>query len=253
MATFRVNKTADYTVMSNRHLREKEMTLKAKGLLSLMLSLPETWDYSINGLCAICTENEAAIKSTLKELKQFGYLTIEKKMPNETESGRIEYIYNIYEQPHLNQPIEKQEVEKQEVENQPLEFQPIENPTQLSIDKSITKESNKNKSNTEDYKIIVLYLNEKAHTNFRPSSRATQQHIHARLQEGYTVEDFKRVIDRKCAEWMGTEFQQYLRPATLFGTKFENYLNAPASRRKTYGANGVEIRKPDDDDLAGIL
>lgn len=72
MAVFKINKTKDYTVMSNRHLKEKEMSLKAKGLLSLMLSLPETWDYSIEGLVAICKENHSAIKSTLNELKNMG-------------------------------------------------------------------------------------------------------------------------------------------------------------------------------------
>lgn len=118
MAVIRVNKTKDYTVMSNIHLKEKDMSLKAKGLLSLMLSLPEDWDYSITGLVALCKENESAIKSTLGELKYFGYLIVTKKMPNETESGRIEYEYDIYEQPHLKQALENLSVEYQQVENQ---------------------------------------------------------------------------------------------------------------------------------------
>ena len=95
MATFRVNKNSNYTVMSNTHLREREMSLKAKGLLSMMLSLPEDWDYSVDGLCAICKESQSAIKSTLDELKTFGYLVVIKRMPNETKSGRFEYEYNI--------------------------------------------------------------------------------------------------------------------------------------------------------------
>ena len=65
MAVIRVNKTKNYTIMSNYHFYEKEMSLKAKGLLSLMLSLPDEWDYSINGLVSICKENETSIKSTL--------------------------------------------------------------------------------------------------------------------------------------------------------------------------------------------
>ena len=107
MTVIRVNKTTDYTVMSNTHLKEKGMSLKAKGLLSLMLSLPDSWDYSIVGLCAICKENETAIKSTLSELKLFGYLVITKKKPNETASGRYEYEYNIYENPQVYQAVEK--------------------------------------------------------------------------------------------------------------------------------------------------
>jgi len=96
-------------------------------------------------------------------------------------------------------------------------------------------------------------LNEKAGTRFRFNSSLSQQHIHARLQEGFTVEDFKIVIDKKCAEWLGTDFAQYLRPATLFGTKFEAYLNAPVYQRRNYGQNGIEIQQPEKDDLAGIF
>lgn len=103
------------------------------------------------------------------------------------------------------------------------------------------------------YSEIISYLNEKAGTNYRPGSKATQDHINARLKEGFSVDDFKTVIDKKCAEWKGGEFEKFLRPATLFGTKFEGYLNAPTTKRKTYGANGVEIRQTADDDLAGIL
>ena len=76
MSVIKVNKTKDYTIMSNYHFKERNMSLKAKGLLSLMLSLPADWDYSIAGLVAICKENETAIKSTLDELKQFGYLEV---------------------------------------------------------------------------------------------------------------------------------------------------------------------------------
>lgn len=119
MSIIRVNKNKNYTVMSNFHLKDKRLSLKAKGLLSVMLSLPKNWDYSIAGLVAISKESQSCIKSILDELKKFNYLKITKLMPDKTESGRIEYIYDIYEKP-------KQEDKKQEVENQPLEFQPLE-------------------------------------------------------------------------------------------------------------------------------
>lgn len=85
------------------------------------------------------------------------------------------------------------------------------------------------------YKQIIDYLNEKAGTAYRSTSKATQSHINARLSEGFDVEHFKIVIDKKCAEWMGSDMQTYLRPETLFGTKFEAYLNAPA--RTMFGGN----------------
>lgn len=107
--------------------------------------------------------------------------------------------------------------------------------------------------NEKPYKIIIAYLNEKAKTAYKSKTKDTQKHINARLAEGFTVDDFKSVIDKKCAEWVGTEWEKFLRPSTLFGTKFEQYLNAPAPARKTYGANGVEIKTDAPDDLAGIL
>lgn len=122
MSVIRVNKTKDYTIMSNYHLKEKDMSLKAKGLLSQMLSLPDNWDYTIKGLAAINKETESTIKSILEELKNFHYLVVTKKMPNETSSGRIEYIYDIYEKPFNK----KQEGKKQEVEKQGVVFQGVE-------------------------------------------------------------------------------------------------------------------------------
>lgn len=73
---------------------------------------------------------------------------------------------------------------------------------------------------------VISHLNEKANTNYRTSSKSTKQKINARLNEGYCLDDFIAVIDKKYAEWIGTEFEQYLCPETLFGTKFEKYLNA---------------------------
>ena len=136
MAVFRINKTSNYTVMSNYHLKDRGLSLKAKGLLSLMLSLPDDWDYSVSGLCAICVESESAVNSALKELKKRGYLRIDKIMPDKTSTGRIEYEYNIFEQPY-----EKQAVEKQGLENQPLEIQGLENQGQLNTNESNTKQS----------------------------------------------------------------------------------------------------------------
>ncbi len=143
----RVNKNANYTVMSNYHLRSPNLSLKAVGLMSKVLSLPEEWDYSIAGLTAICKEKESAIKSALNELKRWGYLVVSKLMPNQTKSGRIEYVYDFYEYSEIDVPQEEdtagddgdvsdedtysekivpQEIRKQGIENLPLENQPVE-------------------------------------------------------------------------------------------------------------------------------
>ena len=142
MPVFRVEKTKNYTVMSNYHLKDKSLSLKAAGLLSKMLSLPDDWDYSISGLVSICKESKASVISALDELKKHGYVTVTKLMPNQTQTGRIEYVYDVYEQPHKQdakkQGIEKQGIENQGIENQGIEKQGIENQPQLN-----TKQSNK--------------------------------------------------------------------------------------------------------------
>jgi hypothetical protein len=96
MAVIRVQKTENYTVMSNNHLRNKELSLKAKGLMSLMLSLPPSWDYSIGGLVAICKESHTSIRNALKELEENRYL-IRKRV--NTEKGYFAYEYTLYEIP----------------------------------------------------------------------------------------------------------------------------------------------------------
>lgn len=140
MSVFRVNKTKDYTVMSNHHLRDKALSLKAKGLLSMMLALPEDWDYSVNGLVAICKENVRAVKSALAELKEQGYIVVTKLYPN-GERKRIGYVYDIFEKP---QDVHSQEVHNQDVQNVPVENVPLQNDTQLNTYISNTEESNTN-------------------------------------------------------------------------------------------------------------
>ena len=120
MAICRVEKNGNYTVMSNRHLRDTRLSLKAIGLLSKVLSLPENWDYSVQGLSKICKENSTAIESALKELKVYGYLVMKKYMPGTKDSvtgeirNKIEYEYIFYEQPQERQDIENLVVENRQ-------------------------------------------------------------------------------------------------------------------------------------------
>lgn len=100
-----------------------------------------------------------------------------------------------------------------------------------------TKKKEKD-NNNNIYSLVIDYLNRKASTNYRASTKNTQSFINARVREGYTVEDFKKVIDSKSKDWLNTDFEKYLRPSTLFGTKFENYLNE--ANKKTPTAIGAE-------------
>lgn len=121
-------------------------------------------------------------------------------------------------------------------------------------DKSMTSQScqdidiDKDKEvDKEIYINIVDYLNQKAGTKYKASSKKTQTCIHARLAEGFTIDDFKVVIDKKCADWLGdAKMEQYLRPETLFGTKFESYLNAKVTRQQPMNT-GVPVGSNQDD------
>lgn len=117
MATtvFRVEKNREFVVMHNKFLRERQMSLKAKGLLALCLALPDDWEYSINGLCAICKESQTSIRSALKELETFNYLRRER---HKDEKGQFVYEYIIYETPYSeNLHTEKLHTGKQHKEN----------------------------------------------------------------------------------------------------------------------------------------
>lgn len=163
MAYFRVNKSKNYTVMSNHHLRDKNLSLRAIGLLSKMLSLPDNWDYSIKGLVAICKDKEPTVRGALSELKEHGYVVVTKLMPGTTSSGRIEYVYDIYESPR-NQTGEKQGggkqgLEKQGVEFQGLEFLDLVKRAQLNTKEVSTKELNTERVNTEDAVVDTSLVN----------------------------------------------------------------------------------------------
>lgn len=193
MAVIRVHKNKNYTVMSNYHLKHKQLSLKAKGLMSMMLSLPDEWDYSVNGLVAICKEKKTAVITGLTELKRYGYLVIEKKNPSQTESGRFEYEYHIYERPQ-KLDIEKPDAEKQDIENLGLENQPQLNTKQSNTDKSNTKRLNTKKI---DYQLIADMYNDTCvsfpHVVTISDSRKTA--IKARLKT-YSVDDFKRLFEK---------------------------------------------------------
>ena len=119
----------------------------------------------------------------------------------------------------------KQQLFNNNVTNKSEQLQQVEGGKQQQSNNNVTTLSKKKEKNNNIYSLVIDYLNKKANTNYRASTKNTQSFINARVKEGYAVEDFKKVIDSKSREWLGTDFEKYLRPATLFGTKFENYLN----------------------------
>lgn len=247
MAIFKINKTQDYTVMSNYHLRDKNLSLKAKGLLSLMFSLPDDWDYSISGLEKILKEGRDSIMTALQELEEFKYL---KRESFRNDKGQYECTYNIYELPQIEENSqekikEETNTEKPSGENR-VGLSDSENPTQINTKNKITKTNNKENIIKE----IVDYLNEKMGTKYRASTKSTASCINARLKEGYKVENFKTVIDKKYKEWKGTEMEKYLTPDTLFRpSKFEKYLNQNIVKENKSGMITREYTKAQTDAL----
>ena len=147
MAVFRVEKTKDFTVMSNHHLRNTELSLKAKGLLSLMLSLPEDWDYTTKGLAHICRDGVDSITTALKELERHGYLTRQRLRNENGQLGDIEYT--IHEKPvtGVKQGVSPKRENPRQVN--PRQAKPEqENPAQLNTDPQRTKKSKTDISRT---------------------------------------------------------------------------------------------------------
>ena len=274
----------DYTCVHNAFIKDKKLSIAAKGLLLVMLSLPENWNFSIVGLQAIVPDGKDKVSSTLKILERMGYLrrsrvTNDKGVITDWEycfsdepvfrdddstdgggsSGDESQTLPLSEKPYVkektedsplseNPSVESSAVETPRVETKDaykiLNNKILKNQVRINEDcaadaapsaetsveeaKAENSKPEKKTANVALFSKIICCLNEKAGTHYRANSEATRRLISARLNEGFVFEDFKAVIERKCSEWLGTDMAMYLRPQTLFGTKFEGYLNAPA-------------------------
>lgn len=189
--------------------------------------------YTDKMLATIFRMKEATVTMAVQTFEQF---------------GMVEIIDGVITIPNWNkhQSLDAYEKRKQrdrlyQAERRAAQRALIEKSDDASSDKSADESSDVGVSDKEEdkdidkekelYISIVSYLNEKAGTKYKASSAKTKTAIHARLAEGFKLDDFKTVIDKKCAEWIGTEYEKYLRPETLFGTKFEGYLNAKQTGR----------------------
>ena len=151
MSVFRVEKNKGYTVMSNHHLRNHALSLKAKGLLSQMLSLPEDWDYTLQGLAQINKESIDAIREAVRELERAGYI---KRSRERDERGCLRgTVYTIYEQPHAEPTPEEPTQEKPALDNPTLEKPMLEKPTLENPMQLNTKSTKKRKRQSTDLSI----------------------------------------------------------------------------------------------------
>ena len=148
MAVFRVEKNKGYTVMSNHHLRNRVLSLKAKGLLSQMLSLPEDWDYTLKGLSLINRESIDAIRTAVWELERAGY--IRREQGRDAKGKMADMVYTIYEQPVLDNPVLENPVLENPTSDNPTSDNPASgNPTQLNKEIQRTNLPRKEELNTD--------------------------------------------------------------------------------------------------------
>ena len=156
MAVFRIERNRDYTVMSNHHLRDTELSLKSKGLLSMMLSLPEEWNYTTRGLAAICKEGADCIGSALRELEQAGYIVRSRIRDSKGKIVDVEYI--IYETPHKPQPQSApSRPERPDTENPDMDTPCPEMTAQLNKDREKKDGSKKDIEITDEIYPIPSY------------------------------------------------------------------------------------------------
>ena len=294
MSVLKKKITEDFTVVHNAFIKDTGMPLAAKGLLIVMLSLPDNWDFSIAGLKALLPDGKDKVRTTLKDLENMGYL---RRSRINDEKGHIidwEYCFsdepifreekaeeteiavnsdpyphsekpkvdeNGYNGPHSDfpqlvkpqlagpnqaQPVVAEPTAYKILNNQILKNQELTD--QISCDavadmaaaceqtsliegikERASARSPKKKFSDEVYEEIIAYLNAKTGSAFK-NCKSNRKYIETRLKEGYSVDDFKRVIDRKVAQWNGTRFAANLCPSTLFGDHFDGYLNAPETQ-----------------------
>lgn len=204
--------------------------------------------YTDKMLATIFRMKESTVTMALQTFEQFGMIEIIDGVITIPNWGKHQNLEQLQERRNYQREYQKEYRKKQKLlasadaeESKHLRKHLREqnvNSTEEDIDKEKDKEL---------YISIVGHLNEKAGTNYKPSSAKTRTAIHARLSEGFTVEDFKTVINKKCADWLGTEYEKFLRPETLFGTKFEGYLNAKVTPKS--GKANIDESKTDLDDL----
>lgn len=264
MAIYRANKHSCYTQISNELINNTYISLKATMLLIKMLSKPKDWHFTIDGLVDMCKEGRTAVKSALKELEDAGHV-FQKRY--QKANGQIDYDYDVYEIPQKERPQDRKPAEeKPQAKKQTAEKPTATKPQTENHPTAYYYITNKEKTNNEEQiqnnkicESVISHLNALIGSAYKPTSKANRELISGLISEGFTESELITVIDKKYAEWNGTDWAWCLRPSTLFGRRFEDYLNA-APRPKTssqeaqYGACGLRIQTPPvNDPLAAFL
>ena len=222
----RVRKNNNFVVMDKTFLNDTSLSWKAKGIMAYMLSKPDNWTFYINELIKHSTDGEASFRAGFKELQEQGYV---KRYPIRKGNRIVRWETVVLENPLLGdfQHVENLDVENLDVENRTL------------LNNNNTNNDNTNNDTNIPYAEIIEYLNQKTGKKFRHSTQKTRSLIKARWNEGFRLDDFKKVIDICTEKWKGKTFSNgqpgdnYLQPSTLFNGKFEERLNWVNTKQPT--------------------
>lgn len=212
----------NFTITSNQVARDSRLTWEARGVFQYLWSQADTWQFRAKEVATHSPQGIDKLNKCLNELEKYGYL--ERK--RDRESGMLRgSTWSLCDSPKLDFPIQAKPVQAKPIQANPRLRSTNQKKEQY---KEVSRERKDSPAKAEPpiYKEVIDCLNAKAGTKYKSSSAINKRLIDARIKDGYSLDDFKTVIKNKCATWLhDSKMSKYLRPQTLFGTKFEGYLN----------------------------
>ncbi|GAA0813474.1 conserved phage C-terminal domain-containing protein [Ligilactobacillus aviarius] len=218
----------NFTITDNKLIKDDRLSWKARGIFQYLWAMPSDWNFYVDEVAKHSKNSVGALQSGLSELEKFGYL---KRIRLHGKDGHFSRMaWELSDTGDFTINPENHSMENTiNGKNHRMGNRPLLNTNNTNKKETLNKKNTKDilsSSHSTAVPEIIDYLNSKIGTHYRATTRKTQSLIKARMNEGFTVDDFKIVIDNKAAEWSKDErMSKYLRPETLFGTKFESYLN----------------------------
>lgn len=208
------------TIVDQALVRDDRLSWKARGIFMYLWSQADSWEFNEIEVSRHATDGRDSLRSGLKELENNGYLDRKRERDDKGRVGSSKWV--LHEKPMLkNRTLDKSMQDNGTQRYHQLKITSKED----NIKRSIYSQAQPDKS-SDTRKKIIDYLNEKLGTKYKPNASKNKTVINARLKEGYQLDDFKQVIDNKYADWVNDQkMAKFLRPETLFGTKFDGYLN----------------------------
>lgn len=249
MATFRtIKQDGDFVLVHKGFIYDDKLSARAKGVLLYLLSRPNDWQIYTSEVQKHMKDGVKSVNSAVNELINVGYI---KRTLKRSDKGTFKgYEYLVYETPTEMPFAENGQTENGLTENGQTENRQGHTTNNNRTNNDLTNNNNTNNdSNTMSssstvypYESIIEYLNQSTGKRYKATTRKTKDLIKARCNEGFNEQEFQTVIDNKVAEWKDTDMEKYLRPETVFGTKFESYLN---QQPKQTGQDQLERMKHD--------